>query len=211
MHTTVQSYNTPEVPLPFIVTSFPRGVGQLVSVLTSDNSEGVIRSVVREQPNVQILLNENQNYNSKARLGWITDWILPLKFGSVIKTPNWDVILRYTHVISTTWHNLPEICLLTTKNFEYFFIRRKVFEVLGHLSLNPNNDNWIVDVMYAVDSVFPIPIEIESTTEVDWSFDNNGSNDDDTKKLMEYICNNRKGYNHPNRVKIWSEFKVGKD
>lgn len=232
MHTAIVSNEKVNVSLPLLATGFQRGDGPLVSILIPicDVSEvvGVINSIYKLAYDVSRIecvfitssqlvidflngLDTNISFSIYPKYD-ITkikgDWVLPFNTHARIITPSWDVYLDKTYIISTTGHMVSDICLLATRFFDFLFIRRQVLEVLQTLSLNPNNNNWICDVLYGVDSVFPSVIEIESDNEITYELEN-GSKKLDSIKLLHYISSKCKDVVHPNRVKLWKEYDSG--
>lgn len=104
--------------------------------------------------------------NDMSRLA-LGDWIFLFNDDARMKTPDWDQILLNVEIRSTIWHGNDDVCLLIAPTIdrpgctEFFFLRRKVVDVLGHLSLSPHNDHWIYTVTAAAQSAFHVPIDIE--------------------------------------------------
>jgi glycosyltransferase involved in cell wall biosynthesis len=80
---------------------------------------------------------------------------------------NWDDrLLNASFNPDASWHGCPDICSLITPTIgrpeasEFFFVRRKVVEVLGHFALNPHNDNYLQTVLCFTSSSFRFPIYI---------------------------------------------------
>lgn len=94
------------------------------------------------------------------------DWLFLFNDDAKIVTPGWDQHLLHTPT-EFIWHGIPDICCLAahtlgrTQSTEFIFLRRKVFELWGHWSLDPHCDNWAYSTLAMVGSAFMCPINIE--------------------------------------------------
>lgn len=98
------------------------------------------------------------------------EWIFLFNDDARMVTEGWDVILEKVKISPVAIQNndimvLVAETLMRPDAFEFVFLKRKVFEVLGHFSLNPHNDNWICSVMGMIRSCFNIPIQIRHFSE----------------------------------------------
>ena len=63
-------------------------------------------------------------------------------------------------------HGCPDIVYLVCRTidregaYEFGFLRRRVFEILGHYSFNVHNDTWMASVMGMLNSAFVVPINV---------------------------------------------------
>jgi hypothetical protein len=93
------------------------------------------------------------------------DWLLIWNDDAMMKTPHWDDLLLNGSV--QCWHKCPDVYMYVLPSrgrpgcYEFMFLRRSVTQILGHWSLSPHNDNWIMRVMLGVNSVCGIPIEVD--------------------------------------------------
>ena len=94
------------------------------------------------------------------------DWLFLINDDVRVITQDWDHVLLHCGV-PNCWHRQMDFFMLVAPTVgrpqaqEFFFLRRKVFEVLGHVSLNPHNDNWIYTVMSNLASVYQVPVMID--------------------------------------------------
>lgn len=102
------------------------------------------------------------------------DWLFLWNDDARIATGAWDEILLHASVGSdATWHGVRDVCMFLAPTIgrsdspEFGFLRRKVFEILGHYSLNPHTDNWIYSVVCFVHCVFRCPVEVEHLSGTD--------------------------------------------
>lgn|SRR3990167_1641390 len=99
------------------------------------------------------------------------DWLFLFNDDARFKTEGWDATLS---IMGTKypWVGISDVCLLVAPTIdrpfaqEFFFLRRKTVEILGHLSLSPHNDNWIHTVMNFVGTKLQTGIEIEHLSAV---------------------------------------------
>lgn len=114
------------------------------------------------------------------------DWLYLWNDDARMATKNWDEILSRTFVIDA--RRSLELMLLVTpvvgrlSATEFMFLRRKVFEVLGHWSLCPHNDIWIHSVMSFIGAAYPCDIQVEHY---------HGMLDDDTWKEVRKHYDNQ--------------------
>lgn len=80
---------------------------------------------------------------------------------------NWDErVLHASFLSEATWHACPDVCSLITPTVgrpdasEFFFLRRKVVQILGHWALNAHTDNYLQSVLCAISSSFRFPIYV---------------------------------------------------
>lgn len=99
------------------------------------------------------------------------DWVFLFNDDARFKTPEWDALLTVMGT-KNAWVGIGDVCLLVAPTIgrpmtqEFFFLRRKVVHLLGHLSLSPHNDNWIYTVMKFCGCTMQCPIEIEHLSDV---------------------------------------------
>lgn len=112
------------------------------------------------------------------------DFLYLFNDDSLMLTERWDEVLQsMSYSDDNTWHGCLDISMLITPtrerpgSYEFFFLRRKVFEVLGHYSLNPHTDNWLSTVMCFISSAYTIPVEV--------SHGNKPIDDDVRKDVLE--------------------------
>jgi len=85
------------------------------------------------------------------------DWLYLFNDDARMLAEKWDLVLRLANV-NGLWHGVDDVCMLVTPTEgrpfanKFFLLRRKVFGVLGHISLNPHTDSWIQAVMSMVAS-----------------------------------------------------------
>ena len=94
-----------------------------------------------------------------------SDWLLLWNDDAHMVTPQWDHLLLHAGVAS--WHNVPDNYMLVCKSKnrlgcnEFMFLRKKMVDYLGHISLSPHSDNWLMRVFTAIQSVTFLPIEVD--------------------------------------------------
>lgn len=94
------------------------------------------------------------------------DWLLVWNDDALMRTEAWDHVLLFSG-IKNCWHRCQDCFMLVIQPEgrpgcnEFYFLRRKVFEILGHLSLNQHVDNWLFSVMEMVGSVRQLSVSIE--------------------------------------------------
>lgn len=86
------------------------------------------------------------------------DWLFNFNDDAFMTVQDWDQnLLRIG--CNEPWPGINDVCLLIAPTIdrpiaqEFFFLRRKTFELLGHVSLSPHSDNWIYGVMNFLDAV----------------------------------------------------------
>lgn len=92
------------------------------------------------------------------------EWLFIFNDDARMKTQNWDRVL-----LGNSNSPLPcdEIIGLIARvisrpnSHEFIFIKRKVYDILGHWALNPHNDTWILSVLTMIQSVMHAEIYIE--------------------------------------------------
>lgn len=90
------------------------------------------------------------------------DWLYIFNDDARMITHGWDRMLLEAYMMVEYWHGIPDVCLLITPTperpgaTEFGFLRRRVYEILGHWSLSPHNDNWIYQVMSFIKSAYAI-------------------------------------------------------
>lgn len=91
---------------------------------------------------------------------------------NVVDGQNWDEKLTYAAFESAaTWHGCPDVCSLIAPTVgrpdaaEFFFVRRKTIQVLGHYALNPHTDNYLQNVLCAISSSFRFQIYVVHKSE----------------------------------------------
>lgn len=93
------------------------------------------------------------------------DWLLVWNDDAMMTTDHWDHLLLHSGV--ECWHNVRDVYMLVTPTNgrpgcnEFYFLRRKVVDILGHISLSPHTDNWVTRVMAPLASVAFVPIYID--------------------------------------------------
>jgi len=148
------------------------------------------------------------------------DWLFLFNDDARILTPAWDLLL-FASAEGRLDDTYLHICdVVSRPGFtEFFFVRRKVFEILGHLSLSPHVDTWLVTIMQMVERATRCNIRIEhfnerlydatalERTEVckqtSLALTSPGSvrlKMADAQRLLEYIENFSKGANYEKSV-----------
>lgn len=122
-----------------------------------------IKNVISPQGVGYMQMHEWVNMMAKEALG---DWLFLFNDDARIKTQNWDMVIE-SGDITGCWHGLGDVGLIVAPTIgrpfaqEFIMLRREIFNLLGHFSLNPHNDNWIYSVMKMVDCAFNSPVMIE--------------------------------------------------
>ena len=91
------------------------------------------------------------------------DWVIIFNDDTRMLTQDWDEILRHS-IIGGPWHGVHEVCCFVAETEGqpdaqgFFFLRKSVVDLLGHFSLIPHNDTWVIGLMKMVNSLFSLPI-----------------------------------------------------
>ncbi len=85
------------------------------------------------------------------------DWLFILNDDSVMETKDWDELLCHASV-ENCWHNCPQDIMLLWVNIpnrpgaiDFFLLRRKVYELTGHVCQSPYGDAWVKQVMQIIE------------------------------------------------------------
>lgn len=99
------------------------------------------------------------------------DWLWMLSDNAWPVTQNWDYFLENWFPPSATYIGCQDVCLFspiaTMENGFRIpispcpFIRRKMFEVLGHITLLPSWDMWLNSVAWLTGTLMTVPIQLE--------------------------------------------------
>lgn len=98
------------------------------------------------------------------------DWLLLFNDDARMTTQDWDTALMHIGT-GMPWFGIADVCLIMAQTIgrpfanEFIILRRKTFEILGHISLSPHNDNWIYGVMEFLRVRLTAPIHIEHLSE----------------------------------------------
>lgn len=91
------------------------------------------------------------------------DWLLLWNDDAIVETEKWDRCLALSYLAPHQWHGVPDVaCLVPTiKNdpgcTAFFFLRRKVVQLLGRLSAIPHCDTWAASMMQSIHSLLFMP------------------------------------------------------
>ena len=94
------------------------------------------------------------------------DWLFLMNDDAVIKTENWDRILQGT-LPTRPWAGTQDVCLLVAETIgrpfaqEFLFLRRRSYELMGHMFLSPHGDNWLYGVFKFLGAEIHIPMLID--------------------------------------------------
>jgi len=105
------------------------------------------------------------------------DWLFLFNDDAVMQTERWDDLLLNFDIMtksdpSQSAYQNPGVCLFIAESigrkdaYEFIFLRRKVFEILGHFTLSPHSDSYAIGVMATIKSAFKIPIQIRHFSEL---------------------------------------------
>lgn len=138
------------------------------------------------------------------------DWLIIWNDDAVMKTQDWDQVLLGCSPDSFIWHGVEDVICLVAKTINhpgatgFFFLRRKVVEILGQFSRIPHNDTWVTTLMRSVDSLYNIDaIAIEHNSESKDATWNEGI---EARQTMGYTVHNPEG----RRVKMEDALKLAK-
>lgn len=91
------------------------------------------------------------------------DWLFIADDDSTITSPGWDEWLA-NHAVPWCWHGCPQDVLLgfpETNGSKYLtekvVMRRRAFEIMGHVCLSPHGDTWLFHVFEMLRSAFRCP------------------------------------------------------
>lgn len=87
------------------------------------------------------------------------DWLFLFNDDARMATQNWDQYLLQAFITKGAKKcDGNDVCMLTISGTtEFMFLRRKVYEILGHYSLLHQCDTWIYSVMSTIHSAFTFP------------------------------------------------------
>ena len=96
------------------------------------------------------------------------DWLYMFNDDALMLCQDWDLMLMTMGFSSgATWHGVESVCMFITstvqrpESYEMGFVRRSVYKILGHYSLNPHCDNWMASIMCFLSSAFRImPVQV---------------------------------------------------
>ncbi len=93
------------------------------------------------------------------------DWIFIFNDDARMKSDRWDEILLNVYG-QPAWFGMDDVCLLIGKmlpnpTYGFPFLRRKVFDILGHICLSPLGDTWLYTIMVAISAYGSIPILVD--------------------------------------------------
>lgn len=125
------------------------------------------------------------------------DWLIIWNDDAVMRTQDWDQVLLGCSPDSFNWHGAEDVICLVAKTINhpgaagFFFLRRKVVEILGQFSRIPHNDTWVTTLMRSVDSLYNVDaILIEHNSESKDATWNEGI---EARSTMEYTIHNPRG------------------
>ena len=138
----------------------------------SDDLEtvGVCTELTERLPNATLVVDQ-RGLGYVAIYQWLNrlwklargDWLMIFNDDATMQTEKWDKVLE--NVFVKYWHQCPDIAYIHAPTvdrhehiFEFFFLRRRVLEVLGRWALSPHADNWIWRVMSQVGSAATFPL-----------------------------------------------------
>ncbi len=94
------------------------------------------------------------------------EWVIIWNDDARMRTEGWDnKILRIG--IDHPWIGINDICVIEASTInrpftnEFFFVRRKMFEILGHFSLSPHNDTWMYSITRFLDVNMVSKIQVD--------------------------------------------------
>lgn len=91
------------------------------------------------------------------------DWLFIWNDDARMMSNGWDEELRLANLRPGTWHGVDDVaCFIAATHdrpgaSEFFFLRRKVTEILGRFSFIPHNDTWVSTLMRFTESLFWLP------------------------------------------------------
>ena len=89
--------------------------------------------------------------DQKAKLA-TGDWLFIFNDDAQMATQDWDEVMLHMGT-SSPWLGVEDVALTVCQTEgrpfaqEFFLLRRKTIEILGHISKSPHGDNWIYGVM----------------------------------------------------------------
>ncbi len=122
-----------------------------------------LRAIVSPRGNGYADIHEWYNEMSKMARG---DWILIFNDDCRMVTADWDHVLLHC-TVDKLWHSVPDVMMTIVPSVgrpdtkEFFFVRRKVVEILGMMSPIAHMDNWLTSVMEFVKSLRVVPIMVD--------------------------------------------------
>lgn len=99
------------------------------------------------------------------------DWLFLFNDDAKVVVQNWDSKVFFCGT-DKAWPGIDDICLIVAPTVdrpfaqEFILLRKATYELLGHFSLSPHNDNWIYGVMNFCGCVIHSDIFIEHYSHV---------------------------------------------
>jgi hypothetical protein len=95
------------------------------------------------------------------------DWLFVFNDDAVITTQGWDTVLADC-AAPMCWHGCPGDVMMLSCDMvgkpnanDFFLLRRKTFQLLGHVCRSPGGDVWLSRLMGMIATHARIPIEVE--------------------------------------------------
>lgn len=91
-------------------------------------------------------------------------WLLIWNDDARMNSDRWDEMVHFCIADPDFWHGVDEVCVKVPQiNGEvgctaFFFVHRKVYELLGRVSYIPHCDTWVASMMKVIDSIFFMPM-----------------------------------------------------
>lgn len=130
------------------------------TIQTAERIRGVVPNFsVIKLPRGKGYCNIHRWLNGMANLA-SGDWLFVWNDDAVMKTEKWDYVLGSQLMNDDAWHGVTDVCCLVPDMENdpgctaFFFLRRKVVELLGRLSFIPHCDTWISGLMRSIESLF---------------------------------------------------------
>lgn len=100
------------------------------------------------------------------------DWLFVFNDDARMNTDNWDQAILWAG-LPAPWLGINEVCHLNTMmegrepSVEFFFLRRKTYQLLGHFGLYNLSDDWVSSVMYSIQPRITASVEVAHKVPVD--------------------------------------------
>lgn len=94
------------------------------------------------------------------------DWLFIFNDDAVMASKDWDEVMLHMGT-SRPWIGIEDVALVVAQTEgrpfaqEFFFLRRRTFEILGHISKSPHGDNWIYGVMKFIGAAMEMHIVVK--------------------------------------------------
>ncbi len=106
------------------------------------------------------------------------DWLFVFNDDARIQVERWDDVVHYSAALSP-WPGIQDVCMMVAYTIgrplanEFFFLRRRTYEILGYVGDSPHADNWLYTVLNYLGCAFKLGVVVDHLSD---------RKDDDTRR-----------------------------